>query len=250
MSFFNFIDPDALDELDSDNRVAFMELANQATRKLYEQTKDLDDDDQREWREIEDLRFSCRNVLLAMARRLEVEPFASMDVPVYDSNQSSNWKAFQFDLDHYITQIALDNSTRNRANSVAVLPKSKEHIRSYIHGLRECIEKGNMDEKKRTALLQKLDALEQELEKRRLSMMAVAKIAYHLWAVPGAMYSSYDIASKLISNMMQTVAEAKADEDATKQISAPEPLKALSAPRAQKPIQPPWDNDLDDEVPF
>lgn len=250
MSFFNFIDPEALDGVSSDNRIAFMELANIATRKLHEQTKDLDDDNQYQWREIEDLRFSCRNVLLALAKRYEVEPFASMDVPAYDPNGSSNWKAFQFDLDHYITQIAVDNSIRNKADSVVILPKSKEQIRSYIHGLRECIEKGNMDAGKREALLKKLDALEQELEKRRLSMMAVAKIAYHLWAVPGAMYSSYDIANKLISNMMQTVAEAKAEEDATKQLAAPEPIRALSAPRMEKPKQSSWDSDLDDEVPF
>jgi len=257
MSIFSFVDQDELDNLDEDPRIAFMELANIVVRKLHEKTIHLDDNEQREWREIEELRFSCMNVLLAAAKRLEVEPFASMDVPPYDENRSSNWQTFKFDLEHYITQIVLDNSTRNRSGSVGLLPKTKDQIRSYIKGLRGCIEKGNMDEKKREALLSKLDALEQELEKRRVSMMTIAKIAYHLWAVPGSMYSSYDIANKLITNVMQTVAEAKAEEDAKKQIAAPAPVKALSAPRKSEPPQEwggskstEWGSGLDDDIPF
>lgn len=249
MSIFNFIDPDQLDNLDEDPRVAFMELANIVTRKLHEQTIKLDDNQEGEWWQIEELRYSCMNILLASAKRLEIEPFASMEVPRYDSNRSSNWQAFRFDLDHYVTQIVLDNSTRNRSSSVAILPKTKEQIRAYVQGLRNCIEKGNLDERKREALLAKLDALEKELEKRRTSMIAIATIAYHIFAVPGTMWASADIANKLMTNVLTNVAEAKAEEDATKKIAPPESVKALSAPR--KPNPSPFDTaDLDDDIPF
>lgn len=256
MSIFSFVDQDDLDNLDEDPRIAFMELANIAVRKLHEKTIDLNDNEQREWREMEELRFSCMNVLLAAAKRLEVEPFASMDVPPYDENRSSNWQAFKFDLDHYITQIVLDNSTRNRSGSVAILPKTKEQIRSYIHGLRECIENGNLDDDKRESLLKKLDALEKELEKRRVSMIAVANAAFYLWAIPGSAWSSYEVANKLITNVMRTVGEAKEHEDSARQIAAPEPVKALSAPR--KPETPQewsrsgngWGSDIDEDIPF
>lgn len=250
MSIFTFLDQDELDNLDEDPRIGFMELANIAVRKLHDKTSHLDEDEQSDWRRIEELRFSCMNVLLAAAKRMEVEPFASMDVPTYDANRSSDWQQFKFDLDHYITQIVLDNSSRNRSGSVAILPKTKEQIRNYVRSLRECIENGHLEDKKREALLKKLDALEDELEKRRVSMIAIAKIAYHIWAVPGSMWASADIANKLMTNVMHTVAVAKEEENATKQLVAPEPVKALSAPRAKRHKDSPWSNDLDDDIPF
>ena len=109
-----------------------------------------------------------------------------------------------------------------------------------------------MDRKKREALLQRLDALEAELEKRRVSMVTIARIAYHLWAVPGSMWASYDVANKLLSSMMHNVAEAKEEEDAQKQLPAAEPPKALSPPR--KPQANLFGGssfgDIDDEGPF
>ena len=198
------------------------------------------------------LHLSFMNVVLASAKRFEVEPFVSMEVPNRKQFDMRDYEQFKFDLDHYVTQLVLDNSLRSKADTVAILPKTKDTIRGYINGLRECIEKGNMDRKKREALLQRLDALEAELEKRRVSMVTIARIAYHLWAVPGSMWASYDVANKLLSSMMHNVAEAKEEEDAQKQLPAAEPPKALSPPR--KPQANLFGGssfgDIDDEVPF
>ena len=159
-----------------------------------------------------------------------------MDVPRLDKFNGPEFKQFSSDLDHYVTQLVLDNSIRARHDSVAVPLKSKEAIRSYLQALRSCIEGAQMSEKKRDALLARLLALESELEKRRLSMLSVARVAYHLWAVPGSSWASYEIANKLITNIMQTVAEAKSVEEEQKALTdgSLQPL-ALS----QKPMVPP-----------
>jgi hypothetical protein len=61
-----------------------------------------------------------------------------------------------------------------------------------------------------------------------------------------------DITQKLTTSIMQTVAEAKAAEDETKQLPAMVQPKALSAPRKEAPPARAsgFADGLDDDVPF
>ena len=86
------------------------------------------------------------NVVVAAAKRFEIEPFVSMQVPRLDKFKENDHRQFIADVDHYVTQLMLDNSIRARGDSVVILPKSKDRIRSYIHGLRQCLEQANMTE--------------------------------------------------------------------------------------------------------
>ncbi len=86
-----------------------------------------------------------------------------------------------------------------------------------------------MTESKRDSLLKKLDAFEAELEKRRLNMLTVARFAYLVLGVPGTLWASADITHKLATSIMQTVAEAKAEEDKTKQLPAVTPSKGAKS---------------------
>jgi hypothetical protein len=187
MTILNFVSQDELDDLDDDPRIAFMTLVDHAQRRLAEQTKRLDPQD--EWDQCEELRHSFMNVVIAAAKRLQIEPFVSMEVPrLSDFKQNVDYRQFKADLDHYITQLVIDNSIRAKQDSVAILPNSKDRIRSYVHGLRQCIEQANMTDPKREALLEKLDQFEAELEKRRLNILAVARVAFELLAMPGAVW--------------------------------------------------------------
>ncbi|WP_447761265.1 hypothetical protein [Sphingopyxis panaciterrae] len=251
MSILEFVNQDELDDLDEDPRMAFMQLVNAAQRSLSAKIDALDPDNQYEWQKIEEFRYSFMNVVVAAGKRFEIEPFHSMEVPQYSNFRDADHRQFKSDLDHYVTQLVLDNSLRAKRDSVEVLPKTKDQLRTYISGLRQCIENGNMSASKREALLKRLDAFETELEKRRLNMLAVARLAYLVLSVPGTVWASVDITHKLTTNIMQTVAEAKAAEDETKQLPAVAPPKALSAPRRPAALPPPpFEDDLDDDVPF
>lgn len=254
MSIYEFVSQDELDDLDEDPRVAFMQFVNAAQRSLATKVEALDPENQYEWRKIEELRYSFMNVVVAAATRFEIEPFHSMDVPPYTNfGETDHWQ-FKSDLDHYVTQLVLDNRLRSRQDTVEVLPNTKDRLRTYISGLRQCIELGNMTGAKREALFKKLDAFEAELEKRRLNMVTVAKFAYFILSVPGTMWASVDITHKLTTNIMQTVADAKVAEDETRQLPTTAPLKALSAPRKPAPVPTKslsdFVSDLDDHVPF
>jgi hypothetical protein len=214
----------------------------------------LDPQEQYQWRELEELQHSFVNVVIAAAKRFEIEPFTAMEVPPLSEFKDSEHKQFKADLDHYLTQLALDNAIRGRRESVEILPKSKEQIRQYVFRLRQCVEQANMTDAKREALLKKLDAFEVELEKRRLKLVAVSIFAMTLLALPGGVWQSCDIATRLITNVLQTVGEAKAADDETRQLPPTDAPKALSPPRKTVPPQTQmasaFDSDLDDDVPF
>jgi hypothetical protein len=249
MSILNFVNQDQLDNLDEDPRTAFMELVNHAQRSLDEQVKKLDPDEHREWQQIEDLRYSFMNVVIAAAKRYEIEPFVSMDVPQYSNYGNSEWRQFRADVDHYLTQLMLDNSLKSKKNSVAILATSKERIRSHLHALRNCVEKSNMTKEKQQALLGKLDAFEKELEKKRVSLMAVTLLAFEVVSVPGSLWATGEVANKLMMTVMHVVAEDKAKEDEIRQLPATQTPKALSPPRVEKKLAKEA-FDLDSEIPF
>lgn len=252
MSILNFVKQEQLDDLDEDPKIAFMQLVNHAQRSLDELTRPLNDTEEADWRKLEDFRLSFMNVVLASAKRFEIEPFLSMEVPSRKSFDSRDFDQFRFDLDHYLTQLVLDNSLRSKRDTVEILPKSRDAIRQYIHALRDCIEAANMTEQKREALLKRLDALQTELDKRRVNMMHFAKVAFALWAIPGTVWSSYDVANKLISNIMHNLAEAKEAEEGQKKIPSADVPKALSPPRTEKKIfnKTSFGDDFDDDIPF
>jgi len=77
-----------------------------------------------------------------------------------------------------------------------------------------------------------------------------ARMTYLVLSAPGTVWASVDITHKLTTNIMQTVAEAKAAEEETKQIPAAAPPKALSPPCETPSPRPPFDDDLDDDLPF
>ena len=255
MTILNFLTHDELDDLPEDPQMAFMELVNHAQRRLAERTEGLDPEDQYQWQRVEETRHSFMNVIVAAAKRYEIEPFVSMQVPRYDNFNQTDHRQFMADLDHYVTQLMLDNSIRGKRDSVAILPQSKDRIRSYIHGLRQCLENSSMTPAKREALLKKLDDFERELEKRRLSFLAVTRTVLEILALPGGAWATQEMVVKLTTNIVQEVADMKGAEDETRQLPPIAAPKALSPPRVErpKPASGGFGNyaaDLDEDVPF
>ena len=258
MSLLRFISLDEIEALDDhDPQRAFIAFVTTAQTRLSDLLTQLDPNDQAQWEEREELRHSFINVVIAAAKKFQIEPFYAQAVPrLADFKRNSNFPDFQADLDHYMTQMMLDSSSRNKRDSVAIPPKAKDKIRDYVRALRECIENEKMDTGKRAALLEKLDELERELEKRRLSLLAITHLTLYLLAVPGALWSSADVAAKLVTSIMQIVAESKASEQESLLLQPPE-TRALSPPRPNEPASESFGKagarrsaPIDDDIPF
>lgn len=189
------------------------------------------------------------NVVVAAAKRYKIEPFASMEVPTHKEFDFNAHRDFKSDIDHYMTQLLLDNVIRERSNSVSLAPKAKDRIRAHLHGLKTCIDNANLNDAKKAALLKKLAEFEAELEKRRLSLLAVTRITLEVLALPGGVWATGEMVHKLTTNVLEIVAEAKAAEDETRQLAPTAPPMQLSAPRRQIRASNTYD-DLDDDIPF
>jgi hypothetical protein len=255
MQLFDFITQDELDDLPEDPQLAFVEFARIAQRRLSDYHRDLQPHDDSEWEMLNEARYGFMNVVVAAAKRYGVEPFTSLDLPTIANFGSNEYRQFKADVDHYVTQLVVGNAIRGKRDSVLVPTQVKDRIRAHIHALRDAVEKADLTDAKRSVLLDRLEAFEKELEKRRLSLLEVTRIMVTVAAVPGSLWASGELVAKLTHNVFQAVAEAKAAEDEARQVHAPEPMKAITAARKPTPTRArgpteTFTADIDDEIPF
>jgi hypothetical protein len=247
MDIFDFITQEELDELPEDKPAAFMMFIRHADKRLRDLTRSLSSGEESDWEELQEARYCFQNIVLAAGKRLGVEPFVSLSMPRRDRYNKGNddYRQFRADLDHYMTQLLLDSSMRGRRESVLIEPGDKDRVRSYLHGLKVAIDQSNFSDAKRGALLKRLAEFEVELEKKRLNLLAVTMFAFQILSVPGSLWASYEVVSKLTSNIMQVVAEAKAAEDEQRRLPPTEaPTALLPARKEREPA------DLEDDIPF
>jgi len=257
MSIFEILSAEFLAELSDDPREAFSMIVGRATEYLSERLKQVDDNERSSWHEYENAQHTVMNVIIASAKRLNVEPFASMEVPQRDNFGSRDFVQFQSDLDHFVTQLVLDNSIRTRREAVVMSPKIKGRIRSLLHAIRQQIDAAAMPEARRAALHAKLAQFEAELEKKRVPVFMAARIILEVLSISANVLALSDSATfhKLIGNVMQAVAEAKAADDENRQLPSSEPPRAILPPRKNFDPRPSgpresFPADLDDEIPF
>jgi len=257
MNIFNVFTPEQLEALPEEPREAFVAFVMKAEEVLESRTKNsAQDNDEEAWRYINDERHSFMNIVVAAAKRYGVAEFGDKEIPSPNNFGYSDYSEFRSDLDHYLTQIYIDNSIRAKRDAVPLLPKAKERLRSYVLELRNCIDKADMSEVKRDALHKRLTAFEAELEKSRLSLLAVTRVTLEVMALGSGAWQATEITYKLISNVMHEVAMAKAADDETRQLphtsepamlSPPRPPQVSRERRRAPAFEP---GAMDDDIPF
>ncbi|NNV19948.1 hypothetical protein EHE22_05835 [Ochrobactrum pseudogrignonense] len=256
MQIFDFITPDELDDLPEDESAAFLEFVRIARGRLQERLSQLNPNDENDYDTFQDARHGFVNVVTATARRLNIEPFASMDVPRVKDLSYADYRQFVADVDHYMTQMLFDSRISRRQETVGLSNAAKDNIRTKLHHLREALERSECDERTRARLRARLDEFEKDLEKRRINILAVARVAIEILAVPGALAGTYDVSVKMINQIMQTVGEEKINEDERRRLPPVEKPAALMPPRAEEKKKRDADfgtgfsRDLDAEIPF
>ena len=252
MNIFDFITQEEIDDLpDDDPQAAFVRFVRIAQRRLGERTAQINPSEESGWEELNEARHGFMNVVIAAAKKYEIEPFATLSVPRQKSFGSDEHRQFKADLDHYLTQLLLDNSSRSKRDSVLISPQLKNTIRTYVFHLRDLIEKSDdLDEPKRQMLLRRLSEFETELDKKRLNLMAVTLLAITLAGGPGALWASADVANKLLTNILRVVGEAKIADDAVRRLPSSAAPMAITGPRPDEAVQGNFGSDMDDDIPF
>lgn len=256
MNIFDFITQEEIDDLpDDDPEAAFTGFVRHAQRRLNEHTTKLNGNEEDDWRMIEEARYGFMNVVIAAGKKFEIEPFSTLQVPRLEKFSSEVHRQFKADLDHYLTQLLLNNSTRGKKDSVLIPVEVKASIRTYVHHLRDTIDAADIDEPKKSKLLKKLAEFEAELEKKRLSLVAVAVFSITFLGAPGAIWSSADVGQRLVSNILGEIEGAKASED-HRRLPIDDSPRAITGPRAvlledrRNGSRESFNQDLEDEIPF
>lgn len=258
MAVQDFITSDEIEAAPEDPAMAFAELVGIAEKRLTDLCKPfLGSNEEADWNYIQDYRHGFENVVIGLARSFKIEPFASRDVPRRSNFGSDDYQEFRSELDHYLTQLLVDNTLRNRRNSVPIQPKDKDRIRQHLHALRQAVDAADLTDAKRATLHKRMSDFEAALDKPRLNLMEATMFAIAILGLPGAIWTSADVVGKLTQNVLSIIAEAKLADDENRRLGPTEPRVALMPPRQNevkpKPSRPSGtsrSDDLDDEIPF
>jgi hypothetical protein len=226
--FDDFIHPVELDDLPDDDVEAFGHLVAIARRRLSEfEAANADNG------VLRDAHYAFGSTVIALAKRFDVQPFAAMPVPRLVGLQPEFHKQILADIDYHLAQIKLTKAGERRRNSVTLEPSAKDAIRHYLGRIRDAIDASQLDERRKSGLRRRLDELEQELDKRRVSYLAIAGVAIAVAGIPGSLWASGEVVQKLTEKVWQVLAEAKSAEDEHRgQLPLPSSLPvALPNPR-------------------
>ena len=118
MMIFDFITQDEMDDLpDDDPQEAFTRFVEIARRRLADYTATLGEEEA-DWHQRSEAQHGFMNVVIAAAKRFEIQPLATLSVPRATKFNSDIYREFRSDLDHYLTQLLLNNSARAKRDSV------------------------------------------------------------------------------------------------------------------------------------
>src|SRR5438874_1670033 len=91
------------------------------------------------------------------------------------------------DLSHYVAQLMFRATSAEHNDSTVLQEKQKASLREQIQKLRDAIDAASLPEARKVALHERLDALEKELERKRIRFVAVASVLFTILSVPGSL---------------------------------------------------------------
>jgi hypothetical protein len=259
MSVMEILTEEFLAELPDDPQAAFGMVLRRADAYVAEALQAVDETENNSWYTYETAQHTAVNTIIAVAKRYEIQPFASMVVPARKGFRSEQFTEFKVDLDHYAAQLVLDNSIRSKRDAIAIEPKVRDRLRQHVHGIKTLIDQADMPEPRRAVLHKRIAAFEAALEKPRVNvvMLAGAMVAILAGAANVTALADSPTMQKLVATIMATIGQAKAIDEEKRELPPVQPPQPLLPPRPADYVAGPpkarrdtFTGDLDDEIPF
>ena len=153
-------------------------------------------------------------------------------------------------------RLRLSHKAAATSQTVEVPQNDRIRLKRQIGKLREAIEAADIPDRRKKAAIRKLDHLESELERPRVSFAVVAAAVAAASVSLNQVEHSIIDAPKTIDAIMQLFGKAKSEEeDAHPDLCLPPPPLQLPSPldeqdQSSARTQLAFDVDLDDDVPF
>lgn len=243
-------------DLPEDNEEAFARIITLAQPRLRDRVQAAQEwaEKSDDWSAISDAQHGFMSSLIGVAKSYNIEALADRHMPRPSDWDNNSNREFQSDLNHFVAQVTARSAIRSRQASVAMDVKSKDRLRSYLHGLKVEIDKSELSEPKKAALLERLAAFEKELDGRRVNVLAITLLVMQIAGIPGSVWASHEVVQRLTGNVIQCVGEAKIVEDEAIAARLPSPPLQITMAEYEKPTPASGlssaSYDINDDIPF
>jgi len=185
--------------------------------------------------------------VLAAKTALGLEILEGWRLPSPGDFDINTYHSFCSDVTYCKTLMQVRLSVRRNDYSVCLEPAKKIELHFHLEQVRAVFLEMDVPDRKREALLSRLEALEREIDRDRTRFDIVASLLIDSAGALGEAATKLEPLTKAIAKIFWG---AKEDERA--RLPAPEERKRIEAPTRDPPKkkEPNFGRDLDDEVPF
>lgn len=185
--------------------------------------------------------------VLATINALGLEAEFDAQVPKIEEVDYNTYLNFGKDVKYYRTMLEIKRGRRVQKFSVRFDGSTKQKIRHHLTKVREIVENMEVSQDKKEALLLKIGALEQEVDRDRTRFEAYAALVIESAGVLGDAADKLESVRKWLDTIGRVIWGAKKEEDA-KQLPPPAELKRIQPPQTTEQL--PENDNLDDDIPF
>jgi hypothetical protein len=180
--------------------------------------------------------------VLGAISELGLEDEFQSEVPSIQEVSFQTYANFAKDVLNYCTRLEIRYGRRIQGFSVAFDAKTKSKVHHHIGRIREIFTALDVEERKREALLGRLGALEQEVDRNRTRLEAFGELVIEVASVAGVAAEKLNPVKEMIDSISRLIWGSRQNEP--KQIPPPKDRKKIES-RPRHPTR-----DIDDEVPF
>jgi hypothetical protein len=225
------------DDLPEDPELAFLSLEAHFKSECDQELANAHQDERTD---VYFIRYISR--VLAAINELNLESqFAGKSVPSINEVNYTTYLDFSKDVEHYKTKLQIRHSRRRKEYSVALDPPTKLKLRHLLSQIKETVDRLDVSQSKKEALLAKIAALENEINRDRTRFDAFAALWVEVCEKFGDGIEKLEPLKKMIDSVGNLLGAAKKVEESQ--------AHRLPAPKTPKQIAPPKVSD-DDDIPF
>lgn len=198
-----------------------------------------------------EIRSQFISIIGGIADALGIEGLPAIGNDLADYGQ---YQVFQVFLAGVVAKVRLQSQLVARPFSVELGRVTKAKIQQEIAQLRRSIDESDLSDAKKSALYDKLDDLETELEKKRLSFARTMAIAASIMTIMGggtAALANAPKAAETLMTIIRLVGDDKEKEEQERLRLMPPPKALPDFTKTTVAAAPStFADDLDDDVPF
>lgn len=164
------------------------------------------------------------------------------EIPSIEDVDYSTFLNFSKDVKHYRTMLQIRNGRRAQGFSVRFDAASQLKLKHHLDQFRSLVKKLEVEENKRTAILDRVTALERELDHSKTRYDEFGALVIETAGVLGEAAEQLDPLRKILDSIAGVIWGKKQEEQ--KSLPAPKEPKRLEPPKAPQPRPTADDSDI------